>query len=60
LAEKRAAAGLTLRQLADLCGVTFQACHLWETGKAMPQVDRLPTIVAAVDCTYEDLLGPRL
>lgn len=53
----RARAGYTFQAVADLCGVTPQAVHKWEDGRAMPSSSRLLCICAAFDCSIEWIMS---
>jgi len=50
VAERRAAAGLSQRQLAELCGTTQSAIARLERGGRPPRIDTLLRIAEALDC----------
>ena len=41
IAERRKQGGLTQMQLAELLGITDRAVSKWETGAAVPELDKL-------------------
>ena len=43
----RLAAGLSVADMAEACGVTVGAVYQWEAGTARPDPDRFPTIAEA-------------
>lgn len=47
--------GLTPAELAKELGVTRQAVHYWESGKALPQVSILEPLARSLRVSYEDL-----
>nr|DAT30944.1 MAG TPA: helix-turn-helix domain protein [Caudoviricetes sp.] len=55
LREKRLAAGLSQRQLADIMQVTQGAIANWETGIAYPRASQLPALSKALNCTIDEL-----
>lgn len=55
LRGKRIEAGLSMRGLAALVGVTGGAVAAWEVGRTIPSADRLPVLAAALDCSMEEL-----
>jgi len=55
----RAARGMTQEQLAEALFVTRQAVSAWETGKALPNVDALEQIAAALGADVTEVIyGP--
>jgi predicted transcriptional regulator len=50
VAERRASAGLSQRQLAELCGTTQSAIARLERGGRPPRIDTLLRIAEALDC----------
>ena len=52
----RVKCGKSQKQLAEAVCVSQQAIHQWETGKAVPQADRLQEIADTLDCTSFQLL----
>lgn len=53
VAEKRQAKGLSIRQLAELCGVTAQNITKIEHGKYNVSIDILGKICNALDCRID-------
>ena len=58
--ELRQRKGLTQKQLGDMVGVTNKAVSKWETGAALPRIEYLRAIAAALGCTEEELFLGRL
>ena len=52
LRAARLAAGLSLAEVATLCGVTRQAIHLWEQGRSAPSLDHINTLRAEIGNTW--------
>jgi predicted transcriptional regulator len=50
VSERRASAGLSQRQLAELCGTTQSAIARLERGGRPPRIDTLLRIAEALDC----------
>jgi predicted transcriptional regulator len=59
VAERRAAKGLSQRQLAELCGTTQSAIARLERGGRPPRIDTLLRIAEALDCDLVVELVPR-
>jgi len=59
VAERRAAWGISQRELAELCGTTQSAIARIERGKRPPRIDTLARIAAALDCELVVELRPR-
>ena len=57
LRRLREAAGLTQIELSAKVGVTQAALCAWETGTAMPSVNNLLRLCAALDTSADELLG---
>ena len=55
----RAAKRMTQEELAAQLHVTRQAVSAWETGKALPDVEMLERIAAALDADRGDLWGEK-
>ena len=49
LRSRRRLLGLTLQQVADLCGTSFQTIHKYETGKVSLSVRRLWELSQVLD-----------
>jgi transcriptional regulator with XRE-family HTH domain len=47
---------LTQKQLAELGGFSARMCQLYETGKAIPKVDRVQVIADALEVEVNELL----
>jgi transcriptional regulator with XRE-family HTH domain len=59
VAERRAAGGISQRELAELCGTTHSAIARVERGKRPPRIDTLARIATALDCELVVELRPR-
>jgi DNA-binding XRE family transcriptional regulator len=59
LAERRAARGLSQRELAGLVGTTQSAIARLESGGRPPRIDTLLRIAEALDCDLQVELIPR-
>lgn len=57
--ERRAAWGLSQRELAELCGTTQSAIARLERGARPPRIDTLSRVSAALDCELLIELRPR-
>lgn len=57
LSNARSAAEYTQVQLADKLGVAQSTVAMWETGKAYPRADMLPTIAKVLGCTIDELFA---
>lgn len=57
ISKLRTKKDLTQEMLADYVGVSRQAVSNWERGKAIPDVDVLPTLAKELGTTLEDLLS---
>ncbi|MGN6108811.1 MAG: helix-turn-helix domain-containing protein [Kofleriaceae bacterium] len=55
IARLRAKAGLSQRELADLCDVDETAVSHWENGVSSPRSKRLPVVAQALGVTIDDL-----
>ena len=53
LRAARLAAGLSLADVAVLCGVTRQAVHLWEQGRASPSLEHIQAVRAEIGNTWQ-------
>ena len=59
VAERRAAQGLSQRELAELTGTTQSAIARLERGGRPPRIDTLQRIADALDCDLAVELRPR-
>jgi len=59
LKQLRKSRGLTLQQLADMCGLSQPFLSQLENGKAMPSLLALHEVARALDTNAHDLLEPR-
>ena len=59
IAERRKALQLTQAELAEEIGVSPQAVSRWESGKNLPDLDKLPDIAEALKVSVRRLLGDR-
>lgn len=50
LADLRKSAGLSLRELAEQCGISFETIRNIESGTSVPKVDSIFQIAVALDC----------
>lgn len=57
LSTARKSAGCTQEQLAEKLGIAQSTVAMWETGKACPRSDMLPTIAEILGCTIDDLFA---
>lgn len=57
IAQKRKAAGLTQKQLAEKLNISFQAISKWEKGMAMPGSDVLIRLANELQVNVEDILN---
>lgn len=51
-------AGLSQAVVADKLGIKPASVSQWETGKTMPNADKLLELAALYGCTVEELLLP--
>lgn len=56
LREKR---GLSQSAIAEKIGVSQATISMWETGEAMPRVDKLPEIAKILNCDINDLFAAK-
>jgi len=59
LRDLRKARGLTLQQLADLCGLSQPFLSQLENGKAVPSLSALSNVARALGTTAHGLLAPQ-
>lgn len=59
VAERRAARGLSQRELAHMVGTTQSAIARLESGGRPPRIDTLLRIAGALDCDLQIELTPR-
>lgn len=57
LQELRTSRGLSQEQLADKIGVSRQAIGAWESGKTMPEIDKVAQICKVFEVSADELLG---
>lgn len=57
IAEMRKEKGLTQEQLGEKMGVTNKTISRWETGKYMPDIDKLQDLSAALEISVNELLS---
>lgn len=55
LREKRLAAGLSQKNLADKLGIVQSAISAWESGEKMPRASQLPALAKALNCSIDEL-----
>lgn len=51
----REKSGLTMKQVADACGVVESTVSSWESGTNTPRAARIPLIAAALHCDVSEL-----
>ena len=57
IARLREAAGLTVKNLQDIFGfATPQAIYKWQHGAAMPTIDNLVVLAAALSVTMDEII----
>lgn len=57
ISKRRKELGLTQNQLAGSLNISFQAVSKWENNIALPDVEMLPKLAAALHTTVDALLG---
>ncbi|MDE5820755.1 MAG: helix-turn-helix domain-containing protein [Lachnospiraceae bacterium] len=57
ISKRRKELGLTQNQLAGSLNISFQAVSKWENNTALPDVEMLPKLAAALHTTVDALLG---
>ncbi len=57
--EARQARGLSQEALGERLGVSFQAVSSWETGKFIPDPERLPALAGELDLSLDALFSER-
>jgi len=57
VSSRRAALGLSQRELAERVGVTNPTIHYWESGNVLPQATVLEPLAQALGVSYEDLFA---
>lgn len=55
--ELRVLKNLTQDELAKKMDVTRSTVAMWETGKALPNSDKLPKLAEVLGCTIDELYG---
>ena len=53
----RAAAGLTMAELASKLGVSVATISRWESGEDSPSAPRLPLLADTLGCSIDQLYG---
>ena len=57
IARLREEAGLTVKNLQDIFGFTSpQAVYKWQNGTAMPTIDNLVVLAAALSVTMDEII----
>ena len=52
--------GLTQEELAEKLHLTPQAVSRWETGKTMPDAERIIDLAAVLNCSSDEILGIKI
>jgi transcriptional regulator with XRE-family HTH domain len=52
----RKAAGIKVKDVADMLGVSPQAVAKWQAGTALPTIDNLVILAAMLDTKIDDIL----
>ena len=55
ISDKRTEKGMTQRQLAEICGITYQSLQRYEKGIVYPTIPIALSIARALDTTIGDL-----
>ena len=55
--ELRKHRGLTQEELAERLHLTPQAVSRWETGKTLPDAERIIDLATALNCSADEILG---
>ena len=57
ISDRRRVAGLTQEDVASKLGVSRQTVGKWESGKAVPELEKLIALCALLGCTLDALVG---
>lgn len=57
ISEHRRSAGLTQEDVASKLGVSRQTVGKWETGRALPELEKLIALCDLFGCTLDELVG---
>jgi transcriptional regulator with XRE-family HTH domain len=57
MVEQRKGLGLTQEDIAEEFGIDRSSVAAWETGKAVPDVRRIPKLAALLGLTADELLA---
>lgn len=55
--KQRKKAGLSQEQVAEALGIKAASVCQWETGKTLPNAQKLPQIAKLYGCTVDELLA---
>ena len=57
IASLRALRGISVRELQEMLGIaTPQAIYKWQRGTALPTIDNLVVLAAALDVTLDEII----
>jgi len=54
--EMRIAAGMTIRDIQDACGVSATAITKWQKGQAVPSIDNMIVLAEIWDVRIDDII----
>ena len=52
----RVAAGMTIKDIQDVCGVSATAVTKWQTGKTIPSIDNMVILASVWDVKIDDIV----
>lgn len=55
----RKRAGISVKTLSSIAGVSMMSIYRYEQGKRMPDVDVAAKIASALGCSIEELIGKK-
>ncbi len=54
--DMRVAAGMTIKDIQDACGITSTSVCNWQKGKSMPTIDNLVILAAMWHVMIDDII----
>lgn len=57
ITDRRAAMGITQRELAQMLGISQSTVAMWETGERSPKIHMIPKLAQVLGCTIDELFG---